>query len=367
MSLEADIAQKLTMANDLPEGMAKIEQLNAAIQQAQHYQFTKLAYIGQCLYTQASIEGGYRAGTILYFPQLMAYAHAHPQDDAVDWHEMLWMLDWAVLTMVESPRVPLADALSALDQFLTLMKQLQVNRPRRLKEELLVRIYLGQEAEAAAIYEILATKYPRQKLGSGLYTLGYYLEKNHRWTEAREMLTPYLERETHDPELEEMTATLLMMPMLFEGQTEKAEAAYRFAKKQIQPSLSEMATCGDLLAFESITQKYAKAIALFERTEPFSHINEVDISLAVWLRGVYHFLRRIGEKGKPLQLRLSPKHPCFRPDGQYDRQELANYYHQRRYDFFRAFDQRNQRPFWQKYHSRWDEECDRIDPPIDPS
>lgn len=364
MSTELEIAQAMNAANELPNGMAKLEQLNAAIQQAQLQQYSKLVFLGQTLYTQASISTGYRAGNILYIPQIMAYANAHPLDDAVDWYEILWMLDWAVLTMVESPRVPLNDVISALEQYILLMKKHQIKRPRRLKEELLVRIYLGQEERAAHIYEILSTKYPRQKLGTGRYTLGYYLEKNHRWTEAREMLTPYLEEEIYDEEIREMTSTLLMLPMLWEGESDRAESAYHYGKTHIQPSLSEMATCGDLMTYESVTQKHEKAIALFERTEPFSHINEGDISLAVWWRGVYHFLRRVGEPGMPLRLRLSPKHPCFRPDGTYERQPLVDHYHGLRYGFFRAFDERNQNTFWQRYHERWDAECDRISPPI---
>lgn len=346
-----------------------MDTLKRAIDLADLHQLADLAFRARMEYCQTAGDLNKYALTLPHFPLLLNYSDQH--SEATHPHSIFYLYTVALFALLESPEVKKEALTAAALDLEERMMRYGIDRLRILQDIIILHFLMGNLTKAEECAEEIKSEFSAESLKQFgfryqsriflAYSIGFHQLYSLRWEEAMEYLNPIIRHSGSDNRIKFLTQSLTLIPLSALGDASKATFHYNRLLRSSEMKQEEIAVMGDMIAFGSIIGDWENVMQLFEKSIPHTLFPDSRTSLAAWLRGVRHLLRRLPDEWwQANKLNLPQKHPLYREDGQYAPKVLLDYFSTQREKYLKDLEKRNGNDAFTKYHRYWDEMADGI-------
>jgi tetratricopeptide (TPR) repeat protein len=358
MEIRDQITQLIAEADDFPSGDSRLDLLNQAVRLASTHQIEDLEFEAKFAYSDECISSGRSERILQHFPWLLAYADREQNWPVTD--QVLWLYEWAIITLADVSRIEKKSILEALADLEDRMHRHGTDPLKILDNRRICRIALGDVAEATAAHEEIIARMQAQGITlrssdhNKIYGAGFVLEKLGKNEASIEMLSPLMESKKKG-DFFLLSRTLMMMPLAYLGKMEQAMRYMKRVMKEVEYTPYYVPCHGDMMAFLGATGNWEKGMQILQKSLKSSEENQLEIELASYYRGACYTLASVPEEHRaeyPLQ--LPEKHPFPHEGKRINLMDLHAHYHARLEKILSAFDKRNENTFMSEYFHRWD-------------
>lgn len=359
MEIRQQILTLLEDAEDMPSGDSRLDLISQAIKLASLHQLEDLEYEAKFAYSEEAIDIGYAERILQHFPWILAYSDR--VNDYSTTEKVLWLYEWAIITLADISRVEKKSILEALNDLETRMHHHFDDPMKILVNRRICRIALGDVEEATQAHNDIAALMEEKGLplhttsNSKAYGAGFILEKLNRNEESIGVLSPLMENKKKG-DFFLLSRTMMLMPLAYLGRTEEAVKYFKRVLKEVQYTPYYVPCHGDMMAFLAATGNWKKGLQVFQRSVDSAEANQLEVELASYYRGAAYVLAVVPQELRseyPLQ--LPEKHPFPHQGRKINLDDLRQHYLDRLERILVAFDRRNQNSFMSEYFHRWDD------------
>lgn len=357
VEIEKQILLKIKESRGLPPGDAKVNMLHDVCKLAASHQMEQLEYFSKKEFTTAAIQSGATDKILIFFPWLIAYADKNPE--RVSRLEIMWMNEWAVMTLLYYPQIPLNQVLKAFEDLQQRLKEIGITNRRLYELQRLVFLTLGDLDKAVDAHDRFLNEPKSTGKPNGItqsnaametYGHGFFLEKIGRVDAARQILRPVLSGYARDTDLRTMAQALMLVPLTTLGETELAAKYCLQAWHRLELLAVNVPMLADIIAFLVKSDNVDRAFNVYDQISMMGEEMKDNLEKVNFYSGAAYLMERMKGAGKQtIKVQLPSTHALWNAEGEYELEALHANYISRMKELLDRINSRNGNDYQSRY------------------